>query len=288
MTAITRTIFGADLQSWQYLQKPYIPDAKTTINERFNIHTTLTPAATELHGLNYFCIGNKGHYADVAADGFLNVSNYKHDPENAGLFNFLPFVVRPVAEDLSVSERLLYGMRVPVTLEGGDQYWAYYLKRIDKSSLVPQKKKKTVINGVASYSPFVADEANLTPIPSIPANNELITVDGVSYEVVTSFDLSFSALDAQELRNACQIIYGDENRAVVSEIGMVAAIVKDAPILNFNLTNGTGQYKEAIRAGITDIATTYQSLVESSDGFDLKLNLGSSEPLRSTVLASGG
>lgn len=290
MTAITRSIYGADLQSFEYINKPYIPDHKTTVNEIFNIHYNKVPTATELHSLQYFCIGNKGHFATTAGDGFTNIAYYKHKPQDAGLYNFIPFVIRPENADLSTSERLQYGMRVPITVGTGLSaavYWAYYFKKLDTSNLIPQKKIKTTINGVSNYSPFVADEANLTPLPSVPSNSQVNTSDGTSYEVVTVLDVSISPLDAEEIRNACQIIYGDANRAVISEIGVVSAIKKSVELLDKNLATTTGTYFEAIRAIITDFVSTYHSLVESSNGVDLKLNLGASEPLQGTTTVSG-
>lgn len=290
MTAITRSIYGADLQSSEYINKPYVPEAKTTVNERFNIHYNKIPSAGELHALQYFCIGNKGHYATVSGDGFTNVAFYKHKPQDAGLYNFIPFVVRPELEDLSTSERLQYGMRVPITVGSGPSaavYWAYYFKKLDTNSLTPQKKIKTTVGGVSSYAPFEADEANLTPIPEIPSNSQVNTSDGTSYEVVTSLDVSINALDAEEIRNACQIIYGDASRAVISEIGVVSAVRKSVEVLDKNLANTAGTYFEAIRAIITDFVSTHHSLVESSNGIDLKLNLGASEPLQGTAVVSG-
>lgn len=286
MTAITRSIYGADLQSFQYINKPYIPDAKTTINERFNIHYNKTPAVGELHALQYYCIGNKGHYATVTADGFSKVAFYKHKPQDAGLYEYLPFIIRQENDDLSPSERLKYGMRVPITV-GNVVYWAYYLKRLDTASLSPQKKIRTTVNGVTDISPFVAAEANLSPQPSIPSNGQVNTTDGTSYEVVTSLDISITEFDVEEIRNACQIIYGDVERAVLSEFGIVAGIRKQVELLDKNLNTTSGTYYESIRSIITDYVSTYHSLTESSSGVDLKLNLGASEPLQGIVTIGG-
>jgi hypothetical protein len=285
MLTITRSIYGAQLQSNLYLGLQHVPPANTTINELFNIHNQTNTTSADIPSLSYFCIGNKGHRWEVNGDGMGKTSPIPHRAYDAGLYNYLPFVMRLATNDLTTQERAKYGMRVPKTIDNV-LYWCYYLKKFDKTNISSQLKIITVVNGVKTVTPFVPDNSNLTPqIPQIP-NNGAITTDGTFLAVTSTLDLSLSAADATELSNVATLLYNDPDLAIISEIGLVTAITKSVALLNAAGQPVSGNYFEALKAQISSYTNTYHQMSYGNQGIDLYLDLGATEPLFGPTVTS--
>ena len=139
---VTPTVCGVSLQTSSILKVPYIPKPNTTLNEKYGFIPGVTPAIGTYPGLLYWCGGNKGHISTRSALGTSISTSIPHKPVESALYNGIPFVVRPVDNDLppgggtsdSVG-RDDYGGR---TLEqiNGVTYIVYRLKKIDMSSAV--------------------------------------------------------------------------------------------------------------------------------------------------------
>ena len=290
MLTITRSIYGAQIQSYLNLGKVHAtPTANTTINELFNVHHQTNPSSTDPQtSLSYFCIGNGGHRFDTNSDGLTKSSPIPHGAYDAGLYNYLPFIMRISTNDLTPTEKLSYGMRVPVTV-GGVLYWAYYLKKIDTSSVTADLKRIVVTNGVKTISAFVPDNSNLTPQPPTIPSNGVITTDGTFLAVTSTLDLSLSVNDAVELSNVASILYNNPDYAIISEIGLVSAITKSVSLLNASgQPAGAGNYFEALQATITSFTSTYHQLSYGNQGVDIFLDLGATEPLFGPTITTVG
>jgi hypothetical protein len=286
MLTITRSVYGAQLQANLYLGKPHLPPANSTINELFNIHnqTNLT-SGDPAPSLGYFCIGNGGHRWQTTGGGIGKTSPIPHRAYDAGLYNYLPFVMRPLNNDLNPTERLAYAMRVPKVFSGVT-YWCYYLKKFDKTNISSQLKLITVTNGVKTVTAFVPDNSNLTPQPPQIPNNGAITTDGTYLAVTSTLDLSLTPTDATELSNVATIIYNDPDLAIISEIGLVTAVPKSVSLLNSSGQPATGNYTEALRAQIASFTNTYHQMSYGNQGIDLYLDLGATEPLFGPTVTS--
>jgi hypothetical protein len=278
MTSTVRTVVGGSIQAAHYLGLPYVPLANTTINELYDIHHLTNTQADEQPTLGYFAIGNKGHRAATTADSVVKIQPVRHIPTDCGLYGALPFIIRPANADLTADERANYGMRVSITIDNVD-YWAYYLKKINRNNIVPQLRQITTVDGVSTYSAWVPDNQNLTPSPIQVPNDSNTTVNGIFFSVTARLDLSFNAQDVIELMNVCEVLYGDPELAIVSEIALVSAITKSVSLLDKNNQPLSTNYFEALKASITDFISTYYPLIFSSEGFTYLADLGTTEPL---------
>ena len=110
MKTITRTIMGSALQSALLLGiRPQILPF-TTLNEKFGVLADAKLNEGEVPHLGYFAIGNGGHRNRVGGDGTPYSTPHHRVSSHAALYRHLPFVLRPVDNDLSVSERAQAGL----------------------------------------------------------------------------------------------------------------------------------------------------------------------------------
>lgn len=277
MIKVSRSIYGAQLQSNLLFGLPHNPPANSTLNETYDIYDQLDLLDAEVPSLNYYAIGNKGHRLVNAAWGG-KTSTIGHGAGDAGVYQALPFVIRPAASDLDATTRAKYGMRVPIDI-GGTMYWAYYLKRIDKSNLSSELKLTTVNEGIKTTTTFSPDNSNLTPTPPELPNSGVITSNGSMLSVVTVLDISLDANDVAEIVNAADILFGDPEAAIISEIAMVTAYPKVVNLLTVNRTSTSGTYVEAIKAQTAAFAGSSHQLTSANNGIKMTLNMGASEPL---------
>lgn len=275
MRTITRTIYGARLQSLQYFGLPYNHIPNTTLNEKLNIFPDQRPDPGEMPRNRYFCIGNRGHRLAVGADSFPLTDELQHQPSHGGPYGIVPFILRRASEDLDVPTRAKYGLRRLET-HNGQNYIAYYAKRIDLSGVTAGMYMNAVEDGVTTTSPFVPNSGDLNPTPpSIPPTGS-ITTSGDHLSVSTLVDLSLSRSEIEEYIEAVKILYGDERYAVISEISMVAGCDKI-------LTQSGLSYNEIVEAQITAHITDYHALRYSNNGLVLTADVGAVEPLFEVV-----
>lgn len=273
---ITRTIIGAKLLSALQQGKPYTHVPNTTLNEYFGINPSVLPDNSETPRQRYYCIGMGGHVNRVGSDGGHYTSARKHRPTDFGLYTPLPFLLRPVGEDLDTNARRRYALRKLVTING-ETFIAYYLKRVDLDDRPVEMLHNTTVDGVTTTVPFIPSQNNLFPTPADPPVNGAITTDGNTLTTTSIQVLDFSPQDAAELMNVAMIMYGNPERALVSEIGLVAASdkivsVTDPGQASFNMN-------EAVSAQIITHITGLWPVAFNSQGFDLGVDVGGTEPM---------
>lgn len=274
MRIITRTVWGASLQTSLLLGLPYTPQENSTLNEKFDVE----PGADlddVLPHVNYFCIGNGGHRVIQGADGIPYTSPVNHRASDAALFNHLPFVLREVEDDLTLDQRAHYGLRRREIIDGV-AYIAYYLKRMDLRSVVTELQHTNVIEGNATNVPFIASNANLNPEhPQLP-NEGVITTDGNYLTSSAIVPVVFDEDDVKELVNVARILYDNEQRAAISEIGLCSGVdrvvVAEGP-------NGQFNYREALGVQIATHITGYYPVGYTNRGFELQIEAGATEPM---------
>lgn len=276
MKIITRTIYGSSLQTSLLMGLDFEIVPKSTLNEKFNIEAETPLPDGIIPNIKYFCIGNGGHRIKVGADSIPYTTPINHRGSDAALYNHLPFVLREVGDDLDLASRAKYGLRREES-HNGVTYIAYYLKRLDVTGVQNTMVHTRVIDGVVTTTPFVPGNDNLNPTPPEMPNEGVISTNGDYLSSSAIITVNFSEDDVEELKNVCRVIYDNENRAAISEIGLCSGYDKTVVA---NSPNGQFNYKEAIGVQVaTFITTDYFPVGMTNRGFDLYIEAGATEPL---------
>ena len=130
MKSITRTLIGSKLQTALMLGLTHTYDQHTTLNELFEIQSGVLPPTTTNPKMGDLAVGDGGHYMATGSDGVAYPADHQHRASDQACFNHLPWILRPVDNDLTKEERDKYALRRE-ELHGEDRYFAYYLKRVD-------------------------------------------------------------------------------------------------------------------------------------------------------------
>jgi hypothetical protein len=275
MESIVRTVYGAELQTTQLLNLPLILKQYSTLNEKFSIHNDVAIADTDQPSVKYVTIGNGGHRMVMGASNISRPEPVQHTARDAALYNHLPFVLRLPNDDLTALERTKYRLRRLETHDG-TVYVAYYLKVLDLSATVPQLELRTVADGVTTSTDFSPTIADLNPTPPAlnPGGVLITTGDYIAATAKVPFILSTSDID--ELLNVCNIIYSDDNYAMISEIGLCSGVDR-AVVGDFNGVS-TG-YTDAIGVQIVSFINAFFAVKFSNNGVNILFDIGNSEPL---------
>lgn len=279
MEHVVRTIYGAQLQSALLLGIDYTVPEFTTLNEKLGIQSGVTAAPGIYPKARYFCIGNGGHYIATGSDGTPLMDISQHKATDAALFNQLPFVLRQLTDDIPPSQRQKYALRKEVTI-GGVVYIAYYLRRVDMVDVGTKLENRKVSNGVVTTSDFTPTAANLAP-DKTPANPTGVnTVEGRYVTCISKMPISFSAAEVEELVNACMILYGDINYAIISEIGLCSGIDKT---ISVSASTGSFNFSEAIQVQIVSHIGALHVMRYCTSGLEKIMDVGSNSPLYNIV-----
>lgn len=272
MDNVTRTVYGSRLQAMLFSKMPFSVDQNTTLNEKFGVLAGVNPAAGVYPAAQYYCIGNGGHKMATGTGGIaLSMAN-QHYATDAALFSHLPFVMRATNNDISNSLQQKYALRKTVTI-GGQNYYAYYLKRIPTDQAVVSTSIQTVNGDTTTSNGFVPGPTNLAPVPPVLDADAVNLLSGQYANVSASLPLVLTSDEITEILNAAEIIYGDPNYAIISEIGLVSAVDYPITLPNSNTMN------EAICAQICSFINTTHFLSYEPTGINGSFNVGTNEPL---------
>jgi hypothetical protein len=275
MEPIVRTIYGAHLQTSLLTQKPFFYHPNSTLNEKFQIEKDYVVPVGQYPSLNYIAIGNKGVRLTLGADGMVLTEPLQHLPRHASLYNHIPFIMRPVDDDLTAIERAMYRMRVIERIDGVD-YACYYLKVLDKSMSDLRLELRSVDNGNITSIPFTPSQSDLFPEQPPISSQQLITTNG-DYLVSTSkVPFILDQNEVNEILDVCRNKYGDERYAVISEVALCTGIdnQSNAVISGTNVT-----YTESVATQIAAHFSVFNPLNTTTTGIDLEFDVGSVEPL---------
>ncbi len=276
MENLTRTGAGSLLQTAAFVGLPFDMMSFTTLNERFAVQAGVAPGVGEYPKLGYYAIGIGGHKNSTGADGFPLNDPVQHTAEDTGPYKPLPFVLREEGNDLTAAERAKYALR-RVETHNNRRYYAYYLKRIDKTGSVAKVERVIVDGETTTTAPWVPDNSNLYPTPPLLSPDGVNTVNGSYLSVTAQLNLSLSADEVSEIRAAALIMYNDERYATISEVLLCSGLdrVVDSP----STGNSTIKQNEAICVQIVSHVNTIYPLKFSPQGVDIILDCGTSEPL---------
>lgn len=286
MKYVTSHIMGVYLQDLMLTDEAYVLIPNTTLNELFQVQSGVNVPTDQYPTLQYLAIGNGGHTFQEAADGLSYPQLYTHQPTDTALINHIPFVMVPANADLTAVQRQSYGLRVPMTVNGVN-YIAYYLLRLNYTTVTPQILVNTVNNGVTTSAAWVPTGANLHPTPVVASNTGAVTTNGQYVSMQEIIPVTLAAADIQNIQNVATILYGNANLAIISEAALVAAY--PLTVTTQVTGGGTLTYVEAIAATICTSLSCFYSLPSLNNNLTLNFDVGGAESLYvATSGTSGG
>lgn len=302
---LTRTIYGAGVQTALMLGLPHRLHDYSTLNEAIN-NASIVPfqpavgtrgmqiarpydpiADTRDLTMSFITIGNKGHQVVTEEDGATSFPPEERDARAVGLYGMIPFIVRPIANDLTNAERARYRLRKTLEI-GGELFVAYYGRTFDMSEVSLEFITAVTSNGAtitSTLSPTITD-LRATP-PTIVGSTE-----GNYARVSAVGPLNFTAEEVAELKNACNILWGNERRALISEIAFCTGV--DKPIYRTYPNSGEQQYTELPNSSIMEVVAMQPAIVATLEpittgtlngGSVITVDIGITEPLFSTKVS---
>ena len=270
-----RSIYGAYLQTCALLGFNVDIKPNSTLNQKFDLFPNEIFNTGETPTVKYLTIGNGGHTASMGVDGLPLINPVPHSPRHAALYNHLPFIIREVGEDLTPGERLLYRLRVPRTIDGVN-YMCYYAKVLDMSMVEPKIELRNNTDGIITATDFTPSLADLNPVkPVIPVNGN-ITSTGNYLASTAKIEFVMNETEITELLNACNIIYGSDNYAFISEIGLCSGV--DRTLMG-NFGGPPSAYTEAVGVQIMNFISTAIPAYALSTSITQTIDVGSTSPL---------
>ena len=270
-----RSIYGAYLQTCALLGFNVDIKPNSTLNQKFDLFPNEIFSSGEIPTVKYLTIGNGGHTASMGVDGLPLINPVPHSPRHAALYNHLPFIIREVTEDLTPAERLMYRLRVPRTIDNVN-YVCYYAKVLDLSMVEPKIELRNNTNGIITATDFTPSLADLNPVkPVIPVNGN-ITSTGNYLASTAKIEFVMNEAEITELLNACNIIYGSDNYAFISEIGLCSGVDRN---LMGNFGGPPSAYTEAVGVQIMNFISTAIPAYALSTSITQTIDVGSTSPL---------
>lgn len=270
-----RTIYAAHLSTCKAMGRPFTILPNSTLNQKFNLFKDEVPVPNEYPVVGYVGIGNKGATYEVTSSNYVLTSPVPHLASHASLYNFIPFVVRPIDDDLSTEERLKYRMRVPVTIEG-EPHVAYYLRALTLADVIPGVELRNVFEGNISTSSWTPALSALSPVHPDISNVNWNEANGDYLVSTAKVNLTLNREDITNILDACNLLYGDPRYAVINEIALCSGVDK---VLQGTFGAVTSNYVETIATQVNAFIYQYHALTETTSEVVIRFDIGSSEPL---------
>jgi hypothetical protein len=276
---ITRTVYGAVVQTTLFLDQQFGLVANTTLNEKFSVQPLVSSTVTPT--LGYYGIGIGGHTMTAGTNGIYLPTPVEHEATDAALFNNLPFVLCLPTNDLTQAEQANYAMRTTITV-AGVTYIAYYLKVLDYSTTQIQMQLKSIdSSGNVTTTPFVPSTSNLNPSPVSLSTSGVNVTTGNYVTSTAKVTITFSTDDITNLLNVANILYGSESYALISEMCLVSGVVK--PISVTGPTGASYTFNEVIMAQVCSFVNTMIPVQFLNTAVSVVLDLGATESLLSAT-----
>lgn len=272
MEQVVRTIYGSALQTAMLLGIPHVVKNNSTLNQRFSVQQDAVHVETVYPRVQYFCIGNGGHRLVSGADSIPYTKAVQHRAADASPYKPYPFVLRAANLDLLPQERAKYALR-RVETYNGETYFAYYLKRIPTDTLSVAMQLRIVQDGLTSSTDFEPTSANLVPVPPVVTNSGANALAAEYLTVSSLLSISLTESDCAELLDVSKIIYGDDNYAIISEIGLCSGVDKVIALAD------NSNFKEAIAVQVVSHVSAFHQVKFTASGITGLFDVGSSEPL---------
>lgn len=264
---------------------PSLPEPLTTGMEVLPAYNYLTDS--DLLSAQYLCIGNGGHKSIMSGDnsGANTVAipftiPVEHMATDTGLYNMIPHIGRPVANGLSIAERRKYALRRTISIAG--ELWEFYFaRRIEKERATPVINITYVVNGESTTAEFVPTMNNLRPTHPTEDTSYNASYASVSVPI----EVVWSEAQIRDIRDACRVLYGSENYAIISELaicsGIEKAVSQKYPNSGAQTPNNVppNTFFEAVACQVIMHITTYIPINYSEREYKLEMDFGATEPL---------
>jgi hypothetical protein len=285
MSTQTRTIYGAALDTALRLKLDLPIFPHTTINEALNINSSASVVnipSNNLPYVNVVCIGNGGVRTTIRpTDQTASMQCASHSPEDAGLYNQIPFIMRLKTNDLTTSQRSMYRLRKTINVNGID-YYAYYGMVLDKSASVVTTQRRTRVNNIVNTSAFTPDASDLSPTPIYLTTGQVVVASGdlLTATALVPFRLGIvgSLNQVEEYLNVYSILYGQSDTAVISEIAFCSSI---DTLVSGDLNGATIQYTDSQHVQINNFVSGIRIFDSPTQTMDKTYAMGAAEPLMS-------
>lgn len=262
----SRTIYMELLENAMTKGQPYSLKPNTSLNEKFDILPTDTHPVDSYPTINYFAIGNGGN--NILFNSYRQST---HKPFDGTLYNHVPFIIREINSDLTISERADYRFRNLITINGVE-YVEYYLKKIPnlEDPMDVFKLTSNNDNGIITEFNFNNSEI-LNPVP----DNSLNPLSASDEYVVAKQPLNFylSVTEIEEIKNAINIKFGENGKEIITEIGICTGYDKD-------LGNGTFEAVSSQIGYFIPVELDIQDFLIRGDSFERNIDIGSMQPLK--------
>lgn len=272
---VTRTCYGAYLQTTKYLGLPFRLIQNTTLNEKFGIQAGIAPATGEIPNARYLVIGNMGHYTVKASDGSDETVPRIHRSNDAALYNHIPFVMREVGNDLTSVQRANYCLR-RIETWNNKNYICYYGRRMSVAGVQPSLLEIEIRDGIPYTTPYVPTAADLNPVPPAIENSGTIIGSNKTISASAIIRVVLSAEEIIEITNAHRIRTGSMRSPVISEIGICSGV--DREVSGSNGTGGQFNYSEVLACQVNVFISTNHPVGYNSNGLTLTFDIGGVEP----------
>lgn len=274
MYATIKTIYHTNLELLKALKKPFSAIEYSTLNEKFNVQASATLPVGVYPELGYIAIGRGGHRGRLTSSGATIVDIMQHNIKHASLYEHLPFIMRPIDEDLEHSERLKYGMRTLIE-KNGVHYFAYYLLKVNYASSYPEIEELTVADGEVTTVPYSPSPSQLNPTPIPYSNADVNLSTGKHISVQSTVEVELDRVAIAEILNAVEILYGDTAYATISEIATITGIPK---VVNTTLGGVNIAYEEVLAAQIANHIPANIDIRYSTESIKQVYVLGNTSP----------
>lgn len=226
---VTNTSIGNLLNKCIATGQPLTIPQYTTLNEHYGIlaEESLGLKQSRDFYLKYFGVGVRGSNCDGKdANGVTKLKVNQHQPIDANLFTPVPFICRPIDNDLDNFNRSQYRMRT-IKEVNGIVYAFYWLKLINFDNYNPSENKITrdPVTGVESVKPLIHSKDDLdnpqpvdfTSTGTVPISDEYVNSSAI-------LDCSLTQADLREMSLACKVYYNDAGYASINEVGIAYGI----------------------------------------------------------------
>lgn len=271
------TIYGHYATLAAIYKIPFRPNPITTLNHKLELGYT-NPPETGYPDTKYLAIGNGGH-AVVTGNNYI--SGLSHGCTDSALKNQLPVLIVPADNDIPLSEMSKYRGRTPMVISG-HAYIVYWILALT----LPQPNisfntftlSEGVVTNQAAFTPTLATQS---PAMIDPSNVDLNLVSGNHISVTIDMQIHLTEANIQNIINACMLLYGTADAAIISEMALVSGFDVEAPIT----VNGVDTtYTEIQCAQVsTFVNLVYPAAANSTPSLTEGLSVGMAQPLLGSI-----
>lgn len=274
---VTVTMSALRVQAALFLGRPMTYPLKSTLNEALNILPSRLPSPELRPTLKYMAIGNRGHVGNIEPDGLASFTPVGHRFNDSGMFANVPFVLRPLDNDLGDDIRARYALRRKEE-HGGRWYWAYYLKRLDMTSVNITDTIITRTDGVETPDAHAYTDNQLYPTPpttpdfDYDVSDKTSVNDGVYATTGARLTVQFDEFDSQEYLKVTAIMRGNSRAAIISEIALCSGV--DTPTTGESDSGSSFVYEEAIGVQVSYYLTCFNNIAIVNDQLAYDFEIG--------------